>query len=698
MRGLTFEYPDWFIIFCVLAGLLYAAILYYRDGTFREQAAWLKWLLAGLRFAAVTTLALLLLSPLLRYLQTESQDPVIVVAQDVSESVAAGLRADTTAYRERLSAMIGELEEDYEVRTYTFGDEVRESDEFSFRDKKTNLSALLQQVYDLYGNQNLGAVVLATDGIYNAGSNPAYASIQLGAPVYTVALGDTTRQRDLVLRRVFHNRIAYLNDKFSIQIDVAAQNAAGANSRLTVSRVGEGGTQQLASEAISVDRDNFFTTREFILDADRGGVQRYRISLSPAAGEENTANNYRDIFVDVLDARQKILLLAHAPHPDLTAIRQALAGGRNNELEVAYAATFQGNVADYDMVILHQLPSRQHNVAAVLTTIENRNIPAWYIAGEATFFPRFNALQSLLRIASNGQNTNEVQARVANDFSLFNISDELRSFVPAFPPLLAPFGEFSTGPGASVLLYQRIGRVDTRYPLLALGEQDGSRIGVLAATGLWQWRLFDYLEHGNHERFNELVSQVVQYLSVKEDKRRFRVSLPENIFDENEPVTLDAELYNDNYELINEPDVTTTITDEEGRDYDFTFNRTGRSYTLRAGVLPVGNYRYRATTNTGTETLTAEGRFSVQPVQVELYETTADHGLLRLLSDRYGGEFLTAAEMNTLPGRISARDTVKPVIYESTTTRSVINLKWIFFILLALLSLEWFLRRYFGAY
>ena len=38
-------------------------------------------------------------------------------------------------------------------------------------------------MYDLYSNQNLGAIVLASDGIYNEGSNPVYASTRLGAPI-----------------------------------------------------------------------------------------------------------------------------------------------------------------------------------------------------------------------------------------------------------------------------------------------------------------------------------------------------------------------------------------------------------------------------------------------------------------------------------------------------------------------------------
>ena len=274
----------------------------------------------------------------------------------------------------------------------------------------------------------------------------------------------------------------------------------------------------------------------------------------------------------------------------------------------------------------------------------------------------------------------------------------MKQAINTFPPLSAPFGEFTAGPGSTTLLRQRIGRVDTEYPLISLGESKGSRTGVITGTGLWQWRLFDFLEAGNHERFDELLSQLTQYLTVQDDKRRFRVVLPESIFDENEPVQLDAELYNSNYELINDPEATVTVTGEDGRDYEFAFTRTANAYTLNAGTLPVGNYRFRARTNTGNEALTYDGRFSVQAVEVERYALEADHALLRQLSERYGGQLLYPEQLATLPATLEASGTVKPLLLDTVNTRSVVHLKWIFFALLALYSAEWFMRRYFGGY
>lgn len=699
MSNITFQYPSWYIILCILLGLAYAAFLYYRDKNLREQSPLLNWALGGARFLSVTLIALLLLTPLLKNILRDVKKPVVVLAQDVSESVGAGWsEPERTAYQESLEQLARQLQDDFEVKEYSFGSSVREGITYEFTDKLSNLSDALSTVYDLYSNQNLGAVILASDGVYNEGSNPLYTATQLGAPVFAIALGDTTQKKDLITKRVFHNRIAYLGDKFSVQVDIAAENAAGSKSRLNVYKVEGNQLRLLQQSPVDINSNDFFETRELILEASPAGVQRYRVALSEAPGEATTANNSKDIFVDVLDARQKILILANSPHPDITALRQALASNKNYEITAAYINELKENVAAFDFVILHQLPSRANDAAGVFNTIKERNIPHLFIVGSQSNLARMNQLQSIAAVRAGGDNTNEVQARVDNTFGFFKLSPRLTENIINFPPLLAPFGEYSLSGNGQVLLYQRIGKVDTRYPLLVLGDEGQSKAGILFGEGLWKWRLFDYLQNQNHDIFNELVAKTVQYLSLKEDKRRFRASLSKNIFNENESIYFDAELYNESFELVNEPDARLSITDSEGKEYNFTFNRVGDAYRLNAGILPVGNYSFQASTNYNGENLAYSGQFSVQPIQLESYETTADHGLLRLLSEKYGGQMVYPSDIASIDGLIRERETVKPVIYETSQTRPVINLKWLFFALLGLLTVEWFFRRYFGGY
>lgn len=698
MESLSFQYPSWYLLLCILLGLAYAVGLYFRDKTFSEQSPWLRKALGLLRFLSATFLAILLLQPLLKSLLTDTKKPVVVLAQDQSESVGTSLKGDALeTYKSGWQSLKDQLSQKYEVKEYTFGSEVREGINFEMTDKISNLSKIVSEASDLYGNQNLGALVMATDGIYNEGSNPLYAGAKLNAPVFSIALGDTIQKKDLVLKRVFHNKIAYLGDKFSVQMDIAARNCAGSSTTLTVAKVEGNEVRNLQQIPLPIDKNDFFITREIILDASQGGVQRYRLTLTSVQGEASPVNNSKDFFVDVLDARQKLLILANAPHPDISALKQTLERNKNYLVTVAYIKDLKVNVADFDFVVLHNLPSSTNDASAVLNVLNARKISRMFIVGTQTNLPRFNQVQPLLAIQGDQRNTNDVQGILNPNFSLFTVDETLRNNLPTFNPLTAPFGDFQIKGNAQVLLFQRIGRVDTKYPLLLFGEENDIKIAVLAAEGLFRWRLFDYLQHQNHDIFGELVGKNFQYVTVKADKRRFRVSVSKSIFNENEPVIFDAELYNESYELVNEPDVSLTITNSEGKDFNYTFNKTSKSYTLNAGVFPVGNYRFRSSVTYNGQNLTFDGQFSVQPIQLELYETTADHALLRRLSDEFGGQVFYQNQLAELGETLLAKD-IKPVIYSTTRTRSVINLKWIFFLLLGMLSVEWFLRRYFGAY
>lgn len=697
--GLSFQYPSWFVLFCVLLGLAYALTLYFRTQDFKQQPKILTWGLGGLRFLSVTLLAILLLSPVLQTMTVEQKKPIVVLAQDHSESIKAGMsKADSTAYVASLQQLKTDLDEKYEVIEYAFGEEVREGLDFQFTDKTSNLSSVLSTAYDLYSNQNLGAVILASDGIYNQGSNPIYAGAKLNAPIFTIALGDTTIKKDLILKRVFYNKIAYLGDKFSIQADLTASNCVGNSTKLIVSKMTGNRKNKLQEIPININSNDFFNTQEIILDANEAGVQRYLLELTSVVGEVTTVNNAQEIFVDVLDARQKILIVANAPHPDLSAFKQLINTNKNYDVAITFSNNIDKNVADYDFVILHQVPSTTEPATALMKQLNDRKIPRLFVVGSQSNIGEVSRLQPFLTISGSIAQTNEVQGIIDNNFNLFTLDDAFKNEVRKFPPVIAPFGNFKAAANAQVLLYQKIGNIETKYPLLVFGDQGGIKVGVLAAEGIWKWRLFDYLQRKNYEIFDELIGKSIQYLTVKEDKRRFRVNVNNNIFNENEAIYFDAQLYNQSYELVNDPDVSLVITDESGKNFPFTFNKTDKAYTLNADYFPVGNYTFEGKVVSNGQELKAGGKFSVRPIQLEIFETTADHGLMRLLANKFDGGMVYPANVSDLKEMLNAKDSLKPRLYDTLQTRNVINLKWIFFLILGLLSLEWFGRRYFGGY
>lgn len=696
---LALAYPTWFIGLCLLVGAAYALLLYFRSRSFREQSKQLNLLLGLFRFLSVSIICFLLLSPVIKTRSTDSRPPIVVLAQDNSESIRQNMSEEQQqAYAQQVQALSDQLGEQYDLQTFTFGERLRDSLNFDFKDKASNLSELFQELYDLYSGQNLGAVIMASDGIYNQGSNPIYRVNELNVPIYSVAQGDTVPKKDLLVKQIYNNKIAYLGDRFSAQIDIAAVNCAGSSSVLQVDKLQNGQYKSVLRRTISITENDFFKTEEVILDASTVGVQRYRVRLSPVNGEATEANNQKMLYIEVLDARQKILLLAHAPHPDISALKQVVQFNKNYEFELAYPGELKGGISKYDLVVLHQLPSPRHPIPAVLQQLKTEKIPHLFVLGAQSDLNNFNRSQELLSIAGGGSQSNAATPLLRKQFNLFTLEDNLGKKLLEFPPLTVPFGNYNRSPKAEVLLYQRVGSIDTDMPLLLFGEDKGVKVGVLSGEGLWQWRIFDYLQHQNFQSYHDIVGKALQYLSLKEDKRRFRAYASDNVYSETESIVIDAELYNKTYELVNEPEVEIVISNEAGKQFPYVLNRTEKAYRLDVGLFPTGSYRFQATCNYEGERFEAGGEFSVRPIQLESFETTANHQLLSNISQQSGGKLIYPNQLAELPQLLAAQESLRPTLYDTVRTESIINLRWIFFVLMALLGLEWFLRRYFGSY
>jgi hypothetical protein len=699
INEITFQYPAWYILLCCVLGLIYSGALYFKDHKFEESPKWSKWVMALLRFLSVSGIAILLLTPFLKSITENIKQPIVVIAEDNSQSIVANLSSEEIeSKKDEINEIEKSLAEKYEVKRLVIGDQITNAGIDSFTSKVTNLSESLEYIYDNFGDQNLGAVILSTDGIYNEGKNPLYSNVNLTAPLYIVAQGDTTVRKDVLIKNVFNNKIAYLGDKFSIQVDISAKNSSGNSTNLSVAKIEGGSSKRLKSEPIRIDKENYFNTKEIILDANTVGLNKYRITLNPITGEVSKTNNYKDIFIEVLDARQKIVLLANAPHPDLSAMKSLITTNKNYEVDIHFPGDQDLNILEYNLVVLHNLPSSKFPMTVEIANLDKKRIPRLFIVGAQTQLNLFNKVQENIKVVGNSTSLEDIQADLVPTFNSFTTNQELGRKLKTFPPLIGPFGQYSSPSGSNVLLKQNIKKIPTNYPLLSFKDKDGFKTGVWVGEGIWKWRLFDYLQHNNYDVVTELINKSIQFLSTKEDKRKFRVSTAKNLYKENEQISFDGQLYNDNYEMINEPDVFLTIINQEGKEFKYAYSRSNNFYTLNIGMLTAGKYRYVANTKYGGEVMEQKGSFSVQNIQLELYDLSARHDLLRGLSEKYGGELLPAGSASSIAEKVLSNSKIKPIVYQSTETKSVINFKWLFGLILFLLSLEWFLRRYMGSY
>lgn len=685
------EYSLWFTLLCLGAAAV-ATFVLYRNNPLNASKP-IAWLIRGLRFLSIFLLSFLLLGPILHFITHKEEKPVVVFAIDNSQSIT--LAHDTNTLKQKLvdqfEALRDELGAQYEVVPYLVGKTSEQRGSPDFTAKETNLSGLFQQLKNQYDGSNLGAVVLASDGLFNNSENPLSAASQLNVPIYGIALGDTNQRKDILIKNVRANQLVFKNNLFPIQIDVASFAAAGQSAKLSIQQNGK----EVFSQTVACGQRNFQTITTN-LTAGEAGVLHLIVQLSPLNGEVSMANNRMDLFVQVIDGRQKIAIIGYTPHPDLAAYANTLSQNQNYAVETFIFSQQQQprQLNEYNLVILHQLPGANGEGTNIVRQLKEQQIPILYVLGAQSNPGYLAQLEPTLQIGGARGNMNDVLPILQQNFSLFTISSEEETHIKRYPPLSAPFGNYRINGEHELLFNQQIGYVKTAYPLMFFTKGNTGKTGFICGEGFWRWRMYD-AGISSQQTTNNLISNIAQYLTSRKDQRRFRVNHPKK-FDENEHIILDAELYNESYQQINTPEVNITLKNSAGKTYSYTFNRTSEAYQLDAGLLPPGNYQYTATSQVGQNTEKVTGQFVVQSLQVEFTETTANHQLLYELASQHGGKLFQLNEVASLSEQLKKNESVKPVIYEQQEVSSWIELKWLVLLLMLSLCIEWFVRKWHG--
>lgn len=693
--SLTTAHSLWLAPLCLLLGIGLAWWLYRRAEGKEGFSRNLSLILAACRALAIALIAFFLLEPMVRILVREVRKPVVVVLHDGSSSLlAAGDTASIrTTYKGELDQLAEALGDRYDVRSFTYGRTVADGIGFEQNEPLTDISQALREVYDRFSGPDLGAVILDGDGIYNRGRDPRSDADRLGVPVFAVALGDTTVRPDLVLRGVEHNRIGYLGNDMPLSVRVEARHMAGKNTRISILQ----GGKEITGKDVVVTGHPFFVEVPLMVKAERAGMQRYSAMVRPVQGEATEVNNRMDVLIDVLDDRQKILLLGAAPHPDLGALRLALGGLEGYGSDLVYAADFTGKVDEYDLIILHGLPTAQRPIQAVLQQAAAAAVPVCSILSSGMDFNAFNAQNAGVAVNAARGSFTDAQALLNKDFTFFTLDADQQRAIERFPPLQVPFGQVELGRSATALFFQRIGVVSTPYPLIAFSQQQERRTAVVAGEGLWRWRVADQQMNGDHTRFDRLVHKLVQFLALKVNKERFRVEHAPQ-FTESEPVLFTAELYDATFAPVNGPEVSIVLKDAEGRDFPYVFSPAGAAYRLDAGRLPEGSYTWTARTSLDGKAYTASGEVHVQALLAEQRSTVADHALWADIAARTQGAVVKPGGLDAIAKQLEERKDLVARSYAHPSFSDLIGLRWIFFVILGLLTCEWVLRRRNGAY
>ena len=475
------EISLFYLIPIIILSGFFTWFFYKKDSKLNEIPKFQRTIIYVCRFSILSILGFLLLGILFEFVKIREEKPILITVIDNSASLKN--YKDSTKVLNQINSFKKSIDEkfdnSYEKVTYLLGNSFRKNSKIDLIDSKSNLSSAFEDIFSSYYNRNIGGIILISDGNYNEGQNPVYAASKIPlTPIFTLGVGDTISKKDQVLKDVISNEIAFLKNKFPVEIDLAAYKIGKKSVTVSISTNGK----TVASQQITYT-DGIYDSKQilFELEAKTVGFQQYTAEVKAVDGEFTVKNNKRSFYVEVLDSRNKILLLSGAPHPDLSAIKSVLEQDENVQIDIQSIEKWDKNLKNTDLIIWHE-PGIGFS-DNINQTILGSKIPVLYFVGTNTNSTIAQKLNIGLSFNSTSQ-TDEVQANFSEGFDLFEVSNELKTELPKFPPVFVRYGVSKLASQNKLFLSQKLANINKKDALMFFGSMEKRKYGVFLGEGI----------------------------------------------------------------------------------------------------------------------------------------------------------------------------------------------------------------------
>lgn len=686
------EHSLWWVLPFILVSFLLVFWLYFYKKPYHKDISLPKIILLSiLKGTSFFCLLFLLLGPKLKYSSKRIEKPILVFAQDNSQSISVG--KDSLKYLNEYPSVvenfIKSVSSEFTIHQLSFGNRVEELTSFTFLDTNTDFSQLIEYLKSTYGYSSNVQVLVASDGIYNKGSNPNYLLDDVNFPIHTLQLGDTARIEDLAIYSIRSNKLGFVKSKLPVRIEIKAQNFKNELVKLRISN----GSKTLVTDQFKISSNSFFVEKDYFVSPDKSGLQRFKVDLVLNKNEQVKENNHHEFVVDVLDNKQNIAVCFDQYHPDVAALKSAIDDNLNYTCETINLSKKKLDLEKYNLIILYQIPSKLNAYASLIEKMKKKEIPLLMVLGGTSNLNAINSNELGVKINNVEDLFSESSFKMAENFNLFTFKDEEQNILEDLPPLLSPIVNYDFNSEYQVFGEQVIKTIETKIPQIAFSNIGNQKIGWVFGEGLWRWKLYSYRMNNSSESFSSLINRMIQYLALKVKRSQLRLSYPRNI-GEGEEIVIDAEYYNKSYQLVNDANLDFLLKDSQGKTFNYQFEQNLDRYNLRLNSLAKGNYSFVINSNDLVPELKQEGNFIVSSNNNEARNLQAQKETLAQISKITSGKYFNQDEIPQIANHLLKSEYSKSTISEETKYSNLVEMLYLLIIIIILIILEWFLRKY----
>jgi len=702
-------------------------------------------ILASLRAALIVLVAFMLLKPVVVVSSVVPRSSYVALAIDDSLSMKL---QDTPARATRLDyakqmllaptssgkpSFIASLEEKFKTNLYGFsGDVTGVADGTTLfgEGHTTDITGALDEIAKRSSGMPLSGIVLATDGASNVSRDLDATLRELRAkdiPVFTVGVGDTARPLDAELGRINVPRRVLVGSRANIDAFVSL---SGYGATKVLMNVREDGRAIKTEEFNLRGNDTQAVNLEVV--PSTSGLHRYTVEITPLEGEVTVDNNRQDALVEVIEGPLRILHVEGEPRWELGKIREALSLNEKNISVVSLQRTgenkFYRQGISNEQELVAGFPRTEEELfaydglvlgsveASFFTTEQLRNIEAFVsrrgggllaLGGRLSFDAgkyKGTLIDDLLPLVLEGRKVDDAEsyapvykaqltnAGLAHPVTRLNedraVSQKTWNDLPA---ISISEGLKTVKPGAAVLLEaKRAGASAPAVPLLAQQKYGRGQTLVFTASDSWRWRMKMDSKSTAHETFWR---QLLRYL-VSGTPKQIEVSAQQDVYVMDDSVRVVADIRDKHYNPVNDARATARITKPSGATVDvplkFTSINDANVYAGDFKADELGPHGIELIANSsGLGQVGAKSNVLISDVNREYFNAAQNTDLLKRIAAETGGKYYQLNDLQSLMDDLTYRKTP----YSERVTKDLWDMPINFFLIVGLLSAEWFLRK-----
>lgn len=632
--------------------------------------------------------------------------------------------------------------------------------ELAARGTESRVGDAIKSILDRESGAPLAGIVILTDGRNNAGIDPKdvlFAAQNSRVPLYVIGLGSAKSPPNVAVVEADIPKRLYPGDRFTATALIGSSGFEGKQISLQIlSGPIDADLQQMTIEdekQIELPTDGSLANCDFQLQPKSVGNWRYATRVIPLDQESDLKDNIQWNEVEVVERKNRVLILAGGPTREYQFVRNLLYRDRDVESHVllqtgtdltsqeaqkllqVFPADRQ-ELAQYDAVLAFDADWTQISDQSVqaleqwvaeqaggfLIVAGSVEMPKW-VARSASGL-RSSLLRSLSPVVLEKRGSALLASgRIESDTpwpltvtadgeqtEFLWVTDEVESSLKLWREFQGVHGFYSAyelKPGAKSLLHfsDPTAGVDGQQPVYLASQFYGAGRTVFVGGGeIWRIRSI------GDEYFDRFYTKLVRWISqgrllLDSDRGVLLVDREQAVL--GDQVALRAVLKNERYEPLLQSEVVARLIDPQQSNIPIVLRPMSDGsqpgvYTGQFPILLPGEYTAQLQLGglASNEILTASVKAKVPALEMQRAERNDE--LLRQLAVESGGKYWVgvenAVQLNAeqVPDIIQAIQPQDQVAYLPGTPDRVFQLRWLGWLMAWIagcLSLEWLARR-----